>query len=466
MTRKLLLIGWDAADWKTIDRLVDQGDMPVLKGLIERGTRGNLTTLHPVLSPMLWTSIATGKRPFKHGIHGFAEPDPKGGARPISNLGRSTKAVWNILNQQGLRSNVIGWWPSHPVERINGVMVSDMFQTAPKVEQGPGQPWPLRPETVWPARLAETLAEYRMRPEEMGADVLEPFVPKLQEIDLEKDKRPIGVAKILAETASIHACADWVMDHEPWDFMAVYFDAIDHFGHGFMKYHHPRQDWIPERDFELYSGIIDMGYRFHDLMLGQTLSKIDLNQTTVVICSDHGFHPDHLRPRAIPKEPAGPAVEHREHGVFLIAGPGIKRDALVHGATLLDVTPTILTVFGVAAGEDMDGEPLTECFDQPRRWPGSRLAGHGRGGGPEPASPARDPLGGGGLSEPLRPDRWPRGKADRLRVSPGAGFEVEHARPACSRSASRKGAITTRTPQRTSEAHPPPRLELGACPIR
>jgi len=274
MSKKLLLIGWDAADWKTIDRLMDQGDMPLMKGLVERGTRGNLTTLHPVLSPMLWTSIATGKRPFKHGIHGFAEPDPAGGARAISNLGRSTKAVWSILKQNGLRSNVIGWWPSHPVEPINGVM-----------------------------------------------------------------------------------------DLEEWDFMAVYHDAIDHFGHGFMKYHHPRQDWIPERDFELYSNIIDMGYRFHDLMLGQTLSKIDLNQTTVVICSDHGFHPDHLRPRAIPKEPAGPAVEHREHGVFLIAGPGIKRDALVHGATLLDVTPTVLTLFGLPVGEDMDGEPLTECFE-------------------------------------------------------------------------------------------------------
>ena len=62
MTRKLLLIGWDAADWKTINRLVDAGQMPIMKGLIEHGSMGNLTTLHPVLSPMLWTSIATGKR--------------------------------------------------------------------------------------------------------------------------------------------------------------------------------------------------------------------------------------------------------------------------------------------------------------------------------------------------------------------------------------------------------------------
>ena len=364
MSRKVLVIGWDAADWKTIDRLVDAGEMPVMKGLIERGTRSNLTTLHPVLSPMLWTSIATGKRPFKHGIHGFAEPDPNGGARPITNLGRKTKAVWNMLNQSGYRSNVVGWWPSHPVEQINGVMVSDMYQKAPKVDQGIGRPWPMKPETVWPERLAEPLTEFRVRPEEMGADVIEPFIPLLQEIDLEKDKRALGVAKILAEAASIHAASDWILDREPWDFMAVYHDAIDHFGHGFMKYHPPQQDWIPDRDFELYSNVIDMGYKFHDLMLGQTLSKIDLNETTVVICSDHGFHPDHLRPRAIPKEPAGPAAEHREHGVFLIAGPGIRQDALIHGATLLDVTPTILSIYGLPIGEDMDGAPLLECFEQ------------------------------------------------------------------------------------------------------
>mgnify|MGYP000013898296 CR=1 FL=1 len=44
MTKKLLLIGWDAADWKTIDRLVDQGDMPILNrqahGELQRRNRG------------------------------------------------------------------------------------------------------------------------------------------------------------------------------------------------------------------------------------------------------------------------------------------------------------------------------------------------------------------------------------------------------------------------------------------
>ncbi|WP_295885989.1 alkaline phosphatase family protein, partial [uncultured Thiohalocapsa sp.] len=69
---KTLLIGWDAADWKVISPLIDAGEMPNLKHLVENGVMGNLATLYPVLSPMLWTSIATGKRAHKHGIHGFS----------------------------------------------------------------------------------------------------------------------------------------------------------------------------------------------------------------------------------------------------------------------------------------------------------------------------------------------------------------------------------------------------------
>ena len=113
---RLLLIGWDAADWKVIQPLLDSGQMPNLARLIAGGVHGNLATIYPALSPMFWTSIATGKRPYKHGIHGFSEPLPDGsGVRPITLLSRKTKAVWNILNQTGHRSLVVGWWPSHPM---------------------------------------------------------------------------------------------------------------------------------------------------------------------------------------------------------------------------------------------------------------------------------------------------------------------------------------------------------------
>ncbi len=362
LAKKVLLIGWDAADWKVITPLIDAGKMPHLAGMLEGGTMGNLATLFPVLSPMLWTSIATGKRAFKHGIHGFAEPDPQTqGVRPITNLGRKCKAIWNILNQNGLRSNVVGWWPSHPAEPINGVMVSNHYQqmVGPK-----DKPWPMAPGTVHPPRLIEPLKALRVHPGELQGDQILPFIPKAAEVDLAKDKRVSGVVKILAETAGVQAAATAIMQLEPWDFMGVYFDAIDHFCHGYMRYRAPRLKWIDKRDFEIYKEVIDTAYQFHDIMLGAML-KLAGDDTTVILVSDHGFHPDHLRPMELPNEPAGPADEHRPFGVFAIKGPGIKRDALIHGASLLDVTPTVLALFGLPLGRDMDGRPLVAAFEKP-----------------------------------------------------------------------------------------------------
>ncbi|MEZ5395001.1 MAG: alkaline phosphatase family protein [Bryobacterales bacterium] len=364
--KKVLLVGWDAADWKVIHPLMDQGKMPVLQSLVNNGVMANLATLRPQFSPMLWTSIATGKRPFKHGVLGFTEPTPDGrGVQPVTNLSRKTKAVWNILQQNGFQSNVVGWWPSHPAEPISGVMVSDHFQKgAPEPDKDKPKEWPMRPGTVHPPELAPELAELRIHPLELGPEEILPFVPNAAKADPKKDRRLLSVAKITAECSSIHAAATHLMESRPWDFMAVYFDAIDHYCHGFMKYHPPQQKWIKDEDFEIYSEVVQGAYRYHDMMLGMLLHLAGPD-TTVIVMSDHGFHPDHLRPRNIPAEPAGPAIEHRDWGIFVASGPGIRRDELIHGPNLLDICPTILTLFGLPIGEDMDGKPLSGIFQDP-----------------------------------------------------------------------------------------------------
>ena len=362
MKKKVLLIGWDAADWKLIQPLVDTGLMPTTKRLMEGGVMADLLTLSPILSPVLWTTIATGKRPHKHGILGFTEAMPSGvGVRPITNLSRKTKAIWNILSQKNMTSNVVGWWPSNPAEPINGVMVSNLYQKA----IGPADKgWPLKAGTVHPPELATELAELRVHPEDITPEEIRLFVPEGQRIDQDKDSRLASVVKILAECASIQACAIHLMERTTWDFMAVYFDGIDHFCHGFMRYHPPRLGWVSEEDYEIYKNVVAAGYVFHDLMLGHMLESAG-EDTTVVVVSDHGFHPDHMRRKQLPNEPAGPATEHREHGMFLIHGPGIRRDELIHGVSLLDVTPTVLSLFGLPVGEDMDGRALLEIYDKP-----------------------------------------------------------------------------------------------------
>lgn len=358
-SKKVLLIGWDGADWKVINPLLDAGKMPHLERFVNQGVAGNLATIFPELSPMLWTSIATGKRPFKHGVLGFTEPNPHaGGIRPISGYSRKTRAIWNMLHLEGLRSNVVGWWPSHPAEPINGVMVSNHYS---KVLTTIDKPWPLAPGTVHPNRLAQNLAGLRLHPQELSAEHIGPFVPDLAKIDQEKDRRLETLAKIIADCTSIQAAATALIQLEPWDFMAIYYDAIDHFSHAFMRYHPPRMESVSEEDFNLFKGVVEGGYRFHDMMLGVLLTLAG-EETTIILVSDHGFHPDHQRPVHIPAEPAGPAVQHRQQGIFVIKGPGIKTDEIIHGASLLDITPTILTLLGLPVGEDMDGTPLVNVF--------------------------------------------------------------------------------------------------------
>jgi predicted AlkP superfamily phosphohydrolase/phosphomutase/tetratricopeptide (TPR) repeat protein len=358
---RVLLIGWDAADWKVIRPLLAAGQMPNLARLIAAGVSGNVATIYPVLSPMLWTSIATGKRAYKHGIHGFSEPLPDGsGVRPITLLSRKTKAIWNILNQTGHRSIVVGWWPSHPAEPINGVMVSNHF---PHRGGNPDESSPLLAGSVHPQGLAASLADLRVGPMELSGDFIRLFVPEYEKVDQAKDKRLHALGRIIAETMSIHAVATELLETQPWDFAAIYYNAIDHFGHGFMSYHPPRLPRVTEKDFDIYQHVIANAYRYHDAMLGALLAFADEN-TTVILMSDHGFHPDHQRANYIPAEAAGPAIEHRHFGILCLKGPRICVNEQLFGAGLLDLCPTLLTLFGLPPGKDMDGKVLLNAFKE------------------------------------------------------------------------------------------------------
>jgi predicted AlkP superfamily phosphohydrolase/phosphomutase/tetratricopeptide (TPR) repeat protein len=361
-TARVLLIGWDAADWEHINPMLERGELPALQSLIDGGVHGNIATLQPILSPMLWNSVATGKQPWKHGVHGFVEPDPhSGGARPFSSHSRKVKALWNILTQRGLHTNVINWWASHPAEPVNGCIVSNLFGGTRMDARGT-----LKVPTgaVHPCGRAESLAANKVFPGELSGEELRPFVPRGGEIDQNEDNRLSQLASCVAEMVTTHAVSTAVMEEEPWDFMAVYFTAIDHFSHTFMQYHPPRLPWIPEKDFELYKDVIRGAYRFSDMTLHRML-QLAGPDTTVILCSDHGFQSKEMRPVTVPNEPAGPAFWHRRFGIFVAKGPGIKKGERVYGASLLDIAPTILARFGLPAGADMDGRVLAEIFESP-----------------------------------------------------------------------------------------------------
>jgi predicted AlkP superfamily phosphohydrolase/phosphomutase len=59
----VLFIGVDGADWEIIQPLMQRGRLPHFAQIVRDGAAGELESIEPMLSPLLWTTMATGKLP-------------------------------------------------------------------------------------------------------------------------------------------------------------------------------------------------------------------------------------------------------------------------------------------------------------------------------------------------------------------------------------------------------------------
>lgn len=359
---RVLLLGFDAADWKLIRPLMEAGEMPRLQSLVDQGIQGNLRTLRPPISPLLWTSIATGKHGDRHGILGFAEPRAdRRGIQPTSSLSRRCPALWNLISQQGKRASVVNWYASHPAEQVNGTIVSNLFP----IPQGSGfEDWPLPQQSISPPQREQDFHDLRIHPADLSPEFVERFIPHFREIDLEKDPRPLRLIRHLAQFYTVHAAGTHLAEHEDWDFLGVFYESIDHLSHEFMEFHPPRMAHIAEADFEIYQNVMNEVYRYHDAILGRYLDLVD-EDTTVILLSDHGFHSDALRPSGSSSTQHDPLAWHRENGILAARGPQLKHGATANGMTLLDIAPTILGLLDLEIPSDLDGNVLRQWWQTP-----------------------------------------------------------------------------------------------------
>ncbi len=362
--KRVLIIGWDAADWILIDRLFSAGKMANLRKLVDAGARADLNTLEPKLSPLLWTSIATGKTADKHGVLNFVEPRPEGGGLRISSsTTRKTKALWNILSQNGLSTNVVGWYASHPAEPIRGSVVSNMLQEGEPAQAN--APWPLVAGTAHPIDRADAIAAARQRARAFERESLRALLPNIDEIGI-NDARVLTLIKLMSSAHSIERAALVALSSDtPWDASMVFFDAIDTVGHHFMQFVAPKMAHVSQRDQRMFSGVMDRVYEWHDAALGRLLAAAGPD-TTVILLSDHGFHSDHLRPN-LSELPPERRMElesswHRPHGVLVMSGLGVKRAGEIASPNILDIAPTALALLGLPAGDDFDGRVLAEIL--------------------------------------------------------------------------------------------------------
>ncbi len=369
MRPRLVIVGLDGADWRIAGPLMDEGRLPHLAALRSRGSWGDLRSETPTLSPLLWTSIATGKPPSEHGIVDFLVRDPRTGRRvPITSTLRKTRALWNIYSEADLTSDIIGWWAAWPAESIKGCMVSDRFAYSLFGYRS-------RPEDaiglVHPEALRRDLERLRVTEEQITLRDLQRFV-RISKDEMEAargraDRDPSQayedpvnhLVRILASTRTYHAAALHLLRDSPPDVLAVYYQGIDEVCHRFAHYLPPRLSWVDGGAYEKYRDAVTSFYEYQDGLLGELLRTAG-DGVTVVVLSDHGFESGSDRPDFPPDLHQKAGAWHRLHGVLVLEGPGIRSGRL-EPAGLYDVAPTLLYLAGLPVAADMPGRPILDA---------------------------------------------------------------------------------------------------------
>jgi predicted AlkP superfamily phosphohydrolase/phosphomutase len=355
----VVLVGLDGFDWRVADPLMAAGRMPHLATLVERGVRARLRTMPPALSPVLWTTIATGQRPERHGIVDFlAQPEGGGQPVPVTSTLRRVPALWNLVSAAGLRAGVVGWWATYPAEEIDGYVVSDrvayqLFGLGDDARAGGGG------ERVWPPGLADEVRGLVITGDELAGEDLRVFFgdavdaatldPALRELHDE-------FRRYLASHRTYTAAAALLSARESPDLDMLYLELPDTAGHLFMPFRPPRMPGVREEQVRLFGEVVDRVYEEVDRVIGTVIARSG-PEAVYVVCSDHGFRSGEDRPRTLGSRigSGGAARWHRRDGILVIAGPGVREGVALGKATILDVAPTVLAALGLPVPEDMEG---------------------------------------------------------------------------------------------------------------
>ncbi len=382
-----MLVGWSSGDWRVVSPLLDAGRLPHLAGIVATGVCGQLASLWPDLPPLLWTSLATGKRPQRHGILGYEEPDGAGGRRPVTTRHRTAAPLWEITSRSGLVSLAIDAGPSFPADPINGVVVSNRI-VADLSRRALDPAGPVPPGFVHPADRTASVVRSWVAGAAVPDDLLRRFLPG----DGAARPHPAAIDFVraaIADTLGVAAIVRDLLAADAWRLTVVRYALIDRLAERFLMFHPPCGPGVHEAAFAAYREVIAAAHVLLDELLGEIVAAAGPG-ACIAVASDRGLHWGHLRspdgrgdrPRAAP------------FGLLTLAGPGVRRDERISGATILDVCPTLLHVLGLPRGADMDGRVLHEAFapDHPL----------GAGGTSEipswDASPAKAPAAAGGAA--------------------------------------------------------------------
>lgn len=372
----VVIIGADAFDWQIYREISEYRPMPNIEKLISEGATGDLISIEPLVSPMIWTTIATGVEPHIHGIIDFLMKDDETGEDvPIASTMRRVPALWNILTRFGLTSGFVGWLGSYPAEPANGFLISDriVYHTFdPRWRKGDYEE--VDPGDVAGLAYPETLI-YELRPHIVDYDGISyetlrsyiavgPEEVTVQATTFDALDPVRNLRLILAANITYEGIAEYTYEKFRPDLLAVYLDMVDTVCHLFIKHMDPPASDVSPEDAARYGKAVAAAYAHTDSVVGEWLERID-DGTTLMLVSDHGFKSGEIRPVGPSAIGGGQAIKwHRLKGAIALYGHRVKPGVRLTDASVMDVTPTVLTLLGLPVADDMPGRVLDEAFDE------------------------------------------------------------------------------------------------------
>jgi hypothetical protein len=363
----LLVVGLDTATLDAILPLAEQGRLPFLAELLREGSYARLRSLTPTRDRPLWTTLATGKHPHRHGVRDnllypapFLGPEVRLRLLPagigFSHWGlfgqrlrdrpageRRALVLWQILPRLGVPTGIIGWPETFPVPPGTTFAVSE------EVFGGANA-------AAWPRRLGERAGLFEVAADQIDPALLAGFGPQA----------PLGISTALAADLWRESLASHLLQSDP-DTRALFLRLpglrrVSRRWFGGYAAFQLEGEQAPRA--AVASRLVEQYYRHLDDYLAQLWQRREGPRLLAVV-SPYGVAAPGpwRRAAALGRLRVDGVLTGRADGVLLLRGDGVRAGAFVPEAGIEDVVPTLLYGLGLPVGRDLDGRVLTGAFE-------------------------------------------------------------------------------------------------------
>lgn len=370
-TRPLVcVIGIDTATFDVILPLAEQGRLPFFHKALNEGAQARLIPLEPIHPRPLWTTLITGKYPYKHGIvarnkfpaHflnanenlsllplavGFEHWGVWSAPEEMTRADIRSIPLWDVFTRLDMSTALIGWPMSGPVTTEIHLTLTDGFFESPD----------FAPHLAHPNEIAERARLFKPSRENLGDQVLSRFGTDPPEV----------IVDALIQDRWRQDLTFFLLDQD---------SEIDT-----LFLHLPGLRQVSESYFGGYSAVQFKGigddasieasrllaayYAYLDEFLGRLEETIQRPKLMVVV-SVHGVGRttglSELQ-RWIQRHPATRGdLDDGAPGVLILLGDGIQPSSNIRAAQLVDLPSTLLYGLGLPVARDLDGSVLVETF--------------------------------------------------------------------------------------------------------